>query len=405
MIAQPIHPFPARMAPELATRAVQRIGRPRALVLDPMAGSGTSLVAARLSGHRAIGFDTDPLAVLIASVWCQDGKADRLVRYSREVLERASAIYRGHRKYPKYPSGCHDGETRRFVRYWFDPVNRRQLAALARSIAAVQERSTRNALWCAFSRLIIAKDRGASLARDLCHSRPHRVSTLPGLRPFNAFVGAVETVAARMPFCSPQLRSSAPRARIRWGDARRLPMPDKSVDLVLTSPPYLNAIDYLRGHKFSLTWMGWALPRLRRLRATSIGTEAGGTIIEPSHRTMDAAFRALGEVEQLAPRLKRITRRFLWDLAFVLQEAHRVLKRDGSMVLVLGDSSVRGVFLRNSDATIVIARELGLALTRRRRRLLPPNRRYLPPPCNRTAGRFLRQRMAFETVLELRNEG
>ena len=59
----PIHPFPARMAPGIALEA---LGESKASlrILDPMAGSGTVLAVARSKGHRAFGVDVDPLAVL-----------------------------------------------------------------------------------------------------------------------------------------------------------------------------------------------------------------------------------------------------------------------------------------------------------------------------------------------------
>jgi len=43
------------------------------------------------------------------------------------------------------------------IRYWFDGYARRQLAALSMTIEKVKSEVTRNALWCAFSRLIISK--------------------------------------------------------------------------------------------------------------------------------------------------------------------------------------------------------------------------------------------------------
>src|ERR1700730_5045760 len=64
---EPVHPFPARMAPGIALAVMSDIDESR--VLDPMMGSGTVLAMARAHGHRAIGFDVDPLAVLISKVW------------------------------------------------------------------------------------------------------------------------------------------------------------------------------------------------------------------------------------------------------------------------------------------------------------------------------------------------
>jgi hypothetical protein len=65
---RPVHPFPARMAPDLAFARLKRVPS-GALVLDPMSGSGTVLRQASELGHRSIGFDMDPLAVLMTKVW------------------------------------------------------------------------------------------------------------------------------------------------------------------------------------------------------------------------------------------------------------------------------------------------------------------------------------------------
>lgn len=64
----PVHPFPARMAPDLAIRELKRL-REGARVLDPMSGSGTVLALAQAHGYQATGLDVDPLAVLMARVW------------------------------------------------------------------------------------------------------------------------------------------------------------------------------------------------------------------------------------------------------------------------------------------------------------------------------------------------
>jgi hypothetical protein len=81
---RPIHPFPARVAPELVWDELPD-HTTKLRVLDPMAGSGTTLVTARLRGHEAIGFDRDPLAVLIARAWLTNvevGKAEERRRNS-----------------------------------------------------------------------------------------------------------------------------------------------------------------------------------------------------------------------------------------------------------------------------------------------------------------------------------
>ncbi len=267
---EPVHPFPARMAPGIALAAMPAdSGQLR--VLDPMMGSGTVLAMARERGHRGFGFDLDPLAVLITRVWttCNDPEAVR--EASKEVLTSAKELFSGISEEDSYPPDA-DEETRDFVKYWFDVQARRQLTALAASIHDVPQHTTRNVLWCAYSRLIITKQAGASLARDLAHSRPHRFYSEAPLKPFEKFYASVERVLANTISIKSTDRGPAPT--IHLGDARKLPVESGSIDLVLTSPPYLNAIDYLRCSKFSLVWMGESVSGLRQIRSDSVGAEA-----------------------------------------------------------------------------------------------------------------------------------
>jgi hypothetical protein len=251
----PIHPFPARMAPGIALDALGDDNVPLR-VLDPMAGSGTVLAVARSKGHRAFGFDLDPLAVLLAGVWTRSVDADRVKDTAEEVLNRAKKAFANLRTGAAYPTRS-DTETRKFIRYWFDDYARRQLAALAIAIRRVHDDGTRDALWCGFSRLIITKSSGASLAMDLSHSRPHLTFERAPVKPFRRFLAGVETIVANCPQSgSPSI---GPAPVVKNGDARRLGVDSSSIDMVLTSPPYLNGIDYLRCSKFSLAWMGYTV--------------------------------------------------------------------------------------------------------------------------------------------------
>src|SRR5712664_2431741 len=115
MSVRSIHPFPARMAPDLAIAELTKL-RPGSRVLDPMAGSGTVLRQASELGHRAIGTDMDPLAVLMARVW-NTRVADEAID---EMLEATLAIAK---KTPfrsvSLPWIDSDPETKSFIDFWF----------------------------------------------------------------------------------------------------------------------------------------------------------------------------------------------------------------------------------------------------------------------------------------------
>jgi hypothetical protein len=248
-------------------------------------------------------------------------------------------------------------------------------------------------MWCAFSRLIITKQAGASLALDVAHSRPHRVDSKTTIvRPLEAFVSEVGRVLTRAPFQSP---SGVAAPLIRRGDARALPLEDQSVDIVITSPPYLNGIDYQRATKFSLVWMGHPVSATRQVRAENIGTEAGGASKEATD-AQEAALKATCSVGSLTPRTANILRRYIRDMDTTLREISRVLRPEGRAVVVIGDSTVRGTYIRNSRALLVLAEACGLGTGAVTRRRLPPNRRYLPPP---RAEKQLDARLRTEAVL------
>jgi len=399
MIPRPIHPFPARMAGSIPWEVLEATNRKQLRVLDPMVGSGTTVVVARALGHEAVGFDTDPLAVLIAQAWCDDVDADAVRRSAERVLQKATAAASALRLSEAYPRNA-DEETKAFTRYWFDATNRRQLTALASTIQARRNASVRRVLWCAFSRLIITKQASAAMALDVAHSRPHRVTDRTAIRPLKHFLRAVETVLKAAPFTSSKVEH--PPASIKPADARKLPLDDASVDIVITSPPYLNAIDYLRGHKFSLAWMGYPVSGLRAVRATNIGTEvaAGAKLDDPS---VVAAMGRMGEIDGLPARERSQLARYLADMAQVMTEIHRVLKPGGAAVLVVGDTTRRGVFICNSDALVHLGKIHGLDLVQRAQRVLPPNRRYLPPPSAGKPGDLLDGRLRNEVLLTFEN--
>ena len=186
-------------------------------------------------------------------------------------------------------------------------------------------------------------------------------------------------------------------ARLQTADARHLPIRQGSVDLVVSSPPYLNAIDYIRCSKFSLVWMGHRIPQLRHLRSKSIGTESVGE----SEAKSEAA-RILISKLKLRPALgqhdRGVLERYVADMLRAVSEVERVLVPGGKAVYVVGENTVRGTYIQNSRIMAEIGALCGLKLKERWIRELPANRRYLPPPCSEKAG-SLRNRLRREVVL------
>lgn len=394
---KPVHPFPARMAPSIALSRLPIANGKSLTVLDPMVGSGTTLVTARSRGHRAIGCDTDPLAVLISKVWCSDINSEKCIQWAKVVTETARKRYRKIMKDDAYPDDA-DEETRSFIKYWFDTNARKQLKALADAISEVQKPIIRNFLWCVFSRLIITKRMGASLAMDISHSRPHKVYKRSPINILDKFEQVATKMAVLCPFNGSK---DTPKPKVYKRDARKLPFEDGSIDIVITSPPYLNAIDYLRGHRMSLVWMGHQIDRLRKIRSSNVGAEVGFKgILDMT--LFSTALKKMGTCDNISKKSKRMLARYVHDMDAVLSETSRVLTAKGQAIFVVGDSTIEGAYIKNSRTIAWLGRKHGLKVVSTRRRQLPDNRRYLPPPTYNGAGDRLEKRMREEVIISFR---
>jgi SAM-dependent methyltransferase len=107
---------------------------------------------------------------------------------------------------------------------------------------------------------------------------------------------------------------------------------------------------------------------------------------------------------ELTGRNHGMLRRYVRDLREVVRENFRVLRPGGKAVYVVGNCNLRDTFIENSKCVTDLAVEVGFSIRSSRKRPLPENRRYLPPPATRSSGRELRKRMREEVILTLVKE-
>jgi DNA modification methylase len=385
-----IHPFPARMAPELALQALALVPA-GGIVVDPMMGSGTVVRQASDLGFTAMGFDVDPLAVLMSRVWTtpvDDGVVARVYDQAARIAVDAKADTLS------LPWIDEDAETEAFISYWFGKPQAAALRCWAHTLksleagATVQERAALDVIRIAMSRIIVSKEQCASLARDTSHSRPHRVTLTSDYCVHQGLARSLRTVRKRLFDAPPR-----PGAVVSLGDARALKLEDQSADAVLTSPPYLNAIDYMRGHRLSLVWLGHRLRELRRIRSDAIGAERAPDADSGIREEVKAA---LGCLSDLPRRHHAMIDRYVVDVVALAREIKRVLKPGGVTTLVVGNSCLKQVFIKNAQAMAKALELEGLTRVSEEERDLPSRSRYLPT----SEGSSLANRMRTETVLK-----
>lgn len=382
-MARAIHPFPARMAPDVALAAVGESAR-SLRVLDPMCGSGTVLSLGVHHGHQVTGYDLDPLAVLVARVASQPVSTDALNGLAQECLSTA-------RRARATDARWSDDETRAFARYWFGDPQRSQLVRLSRVVNELTAGPEQDALQVGLSRLIVTKSPRASLAADTAHSRPHRVIDESDYDVYEGFRASVAAMTTML-----EARQLAGTANIRRGDARDEALfAPESFDLVATSPPYLNAIDYLRGHRMALIWLGHTLSELRVIRSESIGSEAARRE-DPTEANEDLVARVVHDASKLDAKVHRLVVRYAHDMLELSANVHRCLMAGGHVMVVVADSVLKGKRIPTGDIVRTALADKGLVIKSVQTREIPATLRYLPVS---KAGDQLAKRMKREYVI------
>ena len=410
------HPFPAKFPPQLPEFFITQLSDLDDVVLDPMLGSGTTLVEAVRLGRRAIGCDIDPLARMIAAAKLTPIDPLDALQTGKAILSAAKRDYwEANHKLRRDLALRFDPKTADFVNFWFLPRRQLELLSLVQRIEALPQSSIRNFLNLVFSSTIIAKSGGVSLARDLAHTRPHRDARKEPISAFVEFAKRLERNVSAIGKNIPHdiQKPSEPnqngamdsgkwgcQAEIHASSATDTGLTSESIDLIVTSPPYANnAIDYMRAHKFSLVWFGWKIADLAKIRARFLGHDSasGAQYVDlPEQCENTLAILATRDA-----RKAKVLRRYFGEMAAVISEMHRVLRRGGMAVIVVGTSNLRGIDVQTHVALASLGQSSGLDLAGIGVRRLDRDKRMMPARWGVQSDSQIEARMHDEYVIGL----
>lgn len=385
---RPIHPFAARMAPEIAFEALNGLKR-NSTVLDPMVGSGTVLRTVSEHGYNGIGFDIDPLAVLMSKAWTTPFSIKKIKLKANEIIEEANELGANEIYLPWIDD---DLPTKAFINFWF---GRKQINSLRKLSSTISNHKGpyNDLLKVALSRLIITKTKGASLAADISHSRPHKVYENNDFDVMTAFSTSCDTLAKIFEKQQPK-----GKVNVHLGDARNLKeVANESVSAIITSPPYLNALDYMRGHKLSLVWLGYKINELGNVRSNSVGAEKAPEANADLNLATELT-KGIHHLEKLPRRKQSMINRYALDMFGIVKESTRVLEKQGKATFVIGNSCINEIFVENSLIVRNSCQMAGLKLVSEKEREIPQSKRYLPPPSYKNVSSF-KSRMKTESVM------
>lgn len=387
-----IHAYAASFGDDLAREAVATSTAEGDLVLDPFVGAGTTVLQSLLLNRKAIGIDVDPIATRISRVLtgrfdvpylshAVSSATDRLTEYEACLLADPT-VYEN-----LAPGKSFDIRGQTFsvpdeeaIRFWFDPSHMATLAILKSLSNGEPNQLVKEFLEVVLSSAIIRKwPNTLSYAMDIDHSRPHRPHSL-SVQPIDKQFSLIRRILHRalgiVLRVQEELQGVDAEATIYETDADlKLPrLEPNSIDFVFTSPPYLNAIDYPRAHKFSQWWL---TPQQRPLgRGQYLGLRRKQVAEGSATSALKSDTASLIEDFQDSDRYQDMLR-YVTDLSSIVQGLHRVVKDDASIVFVVADNVLQGKVFPVSGIVAELFATTGMkSVTTRRREIKSTRRRY-----------------------------
>ncbi|HNT36475.1 MAG TPA: DNA methyltransferase [bacterium] len=343
------HRYFGKLIPAIPRTAVRLYASSsKDVVLDPFCGSGTTLVEAKALGRDCIGFDINPLAVLVSRVKTSFHD-DEMLNFQLGKLMYEALRDNGKDAMAEAPF-CVNRD------HWYRDEVIRDLVVMKRNIEKAVDEPYRE-----FFRACLS-----ATNRDVSNSDPKHV--FPGyskrLRKMDAngkrVVDVFQTFEQK---AKSRIRAAYEYAhycpnssdvRVEESDARSLPTDFEQVALVVMNPPYISSIRYLESMKLEMYWLGMleSTEHQSEMDKRGVGTERYGIQeYRYYHRT------GLPNVDELTDRLfsqgeKKMAltvARYFEDMERVFAEMARVIRPKGHLVIKISNSNVRKISVPTAD--------------------------------------------------------
>ncbi len=377
--AAPVHnwaPWIAGFSREFVAHAIAKYMQVPGTVLDPFAGVGNTLVEAVLHGHHAIGFEINPYAALASQLKANAHQVDtstlrkEIARFRSFYQAAVSTGYTPHSTYPK------EFRTRSA---FYSPDVLHKVLMVWDFIATTQESQIQDLFRLAFASTMVSYSNYSyepSLGRRVTTGKGEIKDFPVGETVLSKLSKMVEDITW---FKSALPAGQMPTARViqdsffHYADH----ITPQSIDLLITSPPYLNNYHYIRNTRPQLYWLGYARcpADLKHLEESNFGkywqTVREGTPVHLDFSLPDTDIADRLDALRKANPEKGIYGGAGWanHAASYFNDCYRfvlgiqyALRPGGTALVVIGNSILQGILMPTDQYLGKIAESVGLEL-------------------------------------------
>lgn len=268
-------------------------------VLDPFCGSGTTLLACKQKGISSVGFDVLPVSVFAAKVKTADYNPSELKETAKQLLKTKF------RRLPyDYPA---------LIKKAFSPFALDDISLFRAAIMNIESKKLRDFFMLALVNTAMKcsyawKDGGVIKIKK----KPSPPLRFMLRRVIYSMIRDIE-----------HFDSIPAETIVEKGDARRMKLDDEAIDAVITSPPYLNNIDYTKVYEIEQFLLGeGGSPAVRSY--IGFGKDIQNNILPE----LDIPPAAVA---------------YFTDMNEVLKEIYRVCKNQANVAIVVGNAYFAGI--------------------------------------------------------------
>lgn len=346
-----IHTYPAKLLVHIPYFFINNdiFSKKGDTILDPFCGTGTVLLEAALAGRNAIGADANPMARLIAEVKVEKYSAEALFTNLDLILKSSKRF-----KYAPIPNVVNRD-------YWFPVQTQIQLSKLLRSIKNLEHDLQRKFFLVCFSNCIKKVSYADPRIAVPVKLNPERFKK--NSKAYNDVIKRLKEIESCDVFskfeniCSENINrtsllnySDGISSNIVSKDARNITenletdklLPNNSIDLIVTSPPYAGAQKYIRSSSLNIGWLELAEPEdLKLLDSLNIGRE--NYLKKDLAEIKTDIYKAdelISKVYSINKTRAHIVGNYLNEMKDALNESVRLLKKNGYLILIIGNNKV-----------------------------------------------------------------
>jgi DNA modification methylase len=370
------HKYPAKFIPHIPNWAITKYlnGTKDKTILDPFCGSGTTLVEGVLAGYNTIGIDIDPLSAMISKV--------KTTRLDESELKNVSEWLFKELKTKKEGIFKPDCET---IEHWFTEDAITKLSNIRTLLNQIPEnfgdnkkvKDIQDLFLICFSSIIrkVSNADDESQKTYVSHTKikkPKEVNSL-FLSQLDLFINRAIKFSA-----STSSKSISKIIVSSSADSLEEKLNGKKIDLVVTSPPYIKAIDYIYNQMVELFWIGDLFQMQTQTKQNEKKSHyIGNKQISKLEFKDYTPYNTITNIEKLDEKLKEVydtdkknghkhsyvTFKYFAEMEKHFSQISRCLENGTHYVLVVGDSNVSDVFFDTALFLIEIAERNGFKIT------------------------------------------